>query len=194
MIVTDVLMPVMDGYTLCREWKKDKALKSIPFVFYTATYTDPKDKELAFNLGAERFIIKPTEPDAFVSIVQEVFEEHQVRKLAAPREPEQDETVVLKQYNARLIKKLEHKLLQLEEEVNVRIQSQADLVESEAKFRNVVKQAVDGVAITDEKGKLIEWNDSMAAITGYKREKILGQYIWDVQFQWMPEEERTLKL
>ena len=33
MIVTDVLMPVMDGYTLCREWKKDKAFKIHSFCF-----------------------------------------------------------------------------------------------------------------------------------------------------------------
>jgi len=50
LIVTDILMPVMDGYSLCREWKKDSELKKIPFIFYTATYTDPKDEEFALSL------------------------------------------------------------------------------------------------------------------------------------------------
>ena len=37
LIVSDILMPVMDGYALCRKCKSDKKLKSIRFVFYTAT-------------------------------------------------------------------------------------------------------------------------------------------------------------
>ena len=44
MIVADILMPVMDGFELCRTWKTDALLRDVPFVFYTATYTDPRDE------------------------------------------------------------------------------------------------------------------------------------------------------
>ena len=52
LIIADILMPVMDGFSLCREWKQDDRLKLIPFIFYTATYTDDRDRELALSLAA----------------------------------------------------------------------------------------------------------------------------------------------
>ena len=86
MIISDIMMPVMDGFTLCREWKKDESLKKIPLVFYTATYTDPKDEELALSLGADRFIVKPAEPDDFIKIIQDVIRDVEEREIV-PKEP-----------------------------------------------------------------------------------------------------------
>ena len=60
-------MPVMDGYTLLRHWKADPRLKTKPFIVYTATYTEPEDERLALNLGADAFILKPSEPDEFLA-------------------------------------------------------------------------------------------------------------------------------
>ena len=80
LIISDILMPRMDGFQLCRELKKDARLRHIPFIFYTATYTDPRDASLALSLGADRFLIKPLEPDAFIREMEEVI----ARKAALP--------------------------------------------------------------------------------------------------------------
>src|SRR3954453_22496632 len=65
-VISDLLMPVMDGYTLLRHWKADARLKSKPFIVYTATYTEPEDERLALSLGADAYILKPAEPDEFL--------------------------------------------------------------------------------------------------------------------------------
>ena len=124
LVISDILMPVMDGFTLCREWKKDERLRQIPFVFYTATYTDECDREFALSLGAERFLVKPEEPEVFILTIREVIQ--QLQRPPAPlaantparlpmEEPLREEFGYLSQYNEVLIRKLEAKMQQLEE-------------------------------------------------------------------------------
>jgi len=72
LIISDILMPVMDGFRLCREVRKDDVLRNRLFVFYTATYTQDSDADFAMKLGADDFIRKPTEPDAFLARVEAV--------------------------------------------------------------------------------------------------------------------------
>ncbi len=113
MIVSDLLMPVMDGYTLLRLWKADESLRDIPFVVYTATYTKPDDERLALDMGADAFILKPAEPDAFLarlSTVKEVLS----APAAVPRQPGHEEKDLLAVYSKTLIRKLEEKTQELE--------------------------------------------------------------------------------
>ena len=110
-IVSDILMPEMDGFTLCREWRADQVLRAIPFVFYTATYTSHDNEKFALGLGAERFIVKTIDPEMFIDILQEVLAQQGVEY--------PDKTVTkaedyLKGYSATLIRKLEAKVEQLE--------------------------------------------------------------------------------
>lgn len=113
LIISDILMPNMDGFEFCREVKHRPALQNIPFVFYTATYTEQKDEQLAIGLGASRFILKPVEPEKFIEILQEVIEEAETGRLkpASMREPEAE---LLIAYNQRLVHKLDQKVEELE--------------------------------------------------------------------------------
>jgi len=113
MIISDILMPKMDGFQLCRELKKDEELKDIPVLFYSATYTDEKSRKLALGIGAVDYIIKPKEPDEFIKIVKKVLDEYGKGELK-PTEKPLGEKVYMKLYNERLIQKLEKKMLDLE--------------------------------------------------------------------------------
>ncbi len=120
MVISDILMPEMDGFQLCRRVKMDDRLKEIPFILYTAAYTDPEDRKFALSLGADRFIIKPLEPDAFVEIIKEVIQNHKVKpsnNKVVNKVVNKEEIVYLKKYNERLIKKLEDGMFQLEEKI-----------------------------------------------------------------------------
>ncbi len=112
-IVTDILMPVMDGFSLCRAWKADERLKTIPFIFYTATYTEQKDEEFALSLGADRFVVKPQEPEVLMRIISEVLSERNSVGLV-PADPCVGEETFLRQYNETLFNKLEKKIAELE--------------------------------------------------------------------------------
>lgn len=113
LVIADLLMPVMDGYTLLRQWKIDHRLKPIPFIVYTATYTEPADEQLAYDLGADAFILKPAEPEAFLERIRAVLAAS-LSTSTSPNEPIDDEADLLKTYSSTLIRKLEEKSLQLE--------------------------------------------------------------------------------
>jgi response regulator RpfG family c-di-GMP phosphodiesterase len=113
-IISDILMPVMDGFALCQAWHKDDRLKGIPFVFYTATYTDPKDEELGLSLGATRFIVKPVEVENFLSILEQVITQVETHSLIAAHKSLGEDSAYYRMYNQALIRKLEDKMLELE--------------------------------------------------------------------------------
>ena len=71
-IISDIMMPKMDGFKLCYECKCNERLKDIPFVFYTATYTSIEDEKFALKLGARAYIRKPTEFEAFIQKLRDL--------------------------------------------------------------------------------------------------------------------------
>lgn len=181
LIISDVLMPVMDGFSLCRAWKADERLKPIPFVFYTATYTDPQDEDFALSLGAERFIVKPMEPDKFLAMLHEVIEAHQAGTLGAPREPVAEHGEFLAQYNAALIRKLEGKLLQLEaanraleRELAARQERERALADQQALLTAIYRNAPLVMMVVDRERRVQQINGFAAQLAGWPAGEMLG--------------------
>ncbi len=162
MIITDVLMPGMDGFQLCRTLKNDETLKSIPVLFYSATYTDKKSRELAFSIGAVDYLIKPIEPDEFIKIIRKTLEKYGRGELK-PAEKPLGEHVYMKLYNEQLIKKLEKKMLDLENTSKM-------LKESEQKYRELIDNANDVVIVIEPTGYLSFVNPKFCKTFGYTME------------------------
>lgn len=72
LIVTDIVLPRMDGFALCRKWKQDDQLQSVPFFFYTRRHDDPKYERFALELGAERFFARTVQPDALLNAIDDL--------------------------------------------------------------------------------------------------------------------------
>jgi PAS domain S-box-containing protein len=180
LILSDILMPVMDGFTLCREWHQDAELCKIPFVFFSATYTDPKDEDLGLNLGAVRFIRKSGELKNLWQVLEPILQGGANKAPVQRRSPVEDECQNLQQYNERLIHKLEAKMVQLQKtqdalrgEVARGKQLEKALRASEKQFRAFVENSVDGVLVTDaETSRMVYANPAIRHLLGYSQQEM----------------------
>ena len=164
LVISDLLMPVMDGYALLRRWKRDEELREIPFVVYTATYTAPEDEDLANNLGADAFIVKPMEPAQFLTRIREVRSNAAgVRSAHMPSADDQD---IVKQYSAVLVRKLEEKTIQLEAANRALQQEIAERKLADMRLETLIGQANIGILVHRD-FKPILANGELARIFGY---------------------------
>jgi len=65
---------------------------------------------------------------------------------------------------------------------------------SENKFRGVIENSSDAIALADERGFLIEWNRAAERITGLKRSEVLGLSQWEVTWKMLPEHKKTIPM
>jgi PAS domain S-box-containing protein len=179
LIISDILMPVMDGFTLCRKWKTDERLRDIPFIFYTATYTESKDESFALRLGADRFILKPLEPDLLLDILQDVLEENYTVKHAAIK-PLGEEMEFFRQHNEILFRKLEKKILDLEA-------ANRELKTLEEQYRLIFENATDVIFTIGTGLDVLSVSPSVERILGYKPQDFIGRSVSDLGFILVPE-------
>lgn len=72
LIILDIMLPGMSGYKVCRLLKFDERYKKIPILMLTAR-TQESDKALGKEAGADKYVIKPFEPDELVAIIKEML-------------------------------------------------------------------------------------------------------------------------
>ena len=174
-VVSDVLMPKMDGFALCRAWMEDSALNAIPFVFYSGTYTKPEDEKFALALGALRYLIKPVEPEVFLRELATVLREPAGRSSASPVVPLEDSAYYALR-DAALARKFEDKIAQLEA-------TKRELEKSEARFRSLTEMSSDFYWESDAEHRLmLQTSDAKktSTISTFDRDGQIGKRRWDL--------------
>jgi len=157
LIISDILMPVMDGYKLCYALKHDEKLCKVPLVFYTATYVDLEDERLAIGLGASRFVLKPMDPVEFMKIIKEVIEEAKRGELSVPEEPVDEPVELFRKFDASLSRKLEEKVRELE------------------LYRRVYENSSEAILMLGANGKISRGNKACEKLLGRDMLSLIGK-------------------
>ena len=72
-IISDILMPNMDGFRFCLELRQQENLRHVPLVHYTSTYTSPSDRRLSQTVGADKYLTKPVSTAVLLQTLAEAI-------------------------------------------------------------------------------------------------------------------------
>ena len=78
-ILCDIMMPGMDGYTLLQHTRADQALRTLPFIFLTAR-TSPEDQKKAKGIGIEDYLTKPIDESHLIAAIQNALRRHAIMR------------------------------------------------------------------------------------------------------------------
>ncbi|MEI1279828.1 response regulator [Leptospira venezuelensis] len=178
LIISDILMPQMDGYQFCSQVRQNEKFKHIPIIIYTATYTSDSDEKLSFDLGADAFLKKPAGikilEETVAKLIGQPRAERNIKKLVMDSGP-------LRQYNHRLVEKLEEKNFELlkrsEElgyEIEERIRAERLNREGEKLFRELTDAIHEVFWMTSlSKNEIVYISQGYEQIWGRTRQSLL---------------------
>ncbi len=154
--ILDVQMPEMNGYTLALKINEHRVGAIVPIIFLTAVYQDQVEILKGYESGAVDYIFKPINRGILLSKINVFLELYnQQRSLTE---------------DLSLLKKFEDNLSR----------SNAELYDSEVKFRSFIEHAPDGVFIMNKEGKYLEMNEAVSSITGYQKEELQEMMVYDL--------------
>ncbi len=78
LVISDIVMPEMNGYELCRRMKQDKGLRGIPVILLTAL-SDPRDVIKGLECGADNFLVKPYDENYLLSRMDYIIANRELR-------------------------------------------------------------------------------------------------------------------
>ncbi len=162
LIITDILMPAMNGYEFVRELRTDPLVGNTPVVFSTANYAEDETRQLAAACGVSHFLVKPSEPEAIIRVVAEALgSDHD---LVVP-------PVSGQQFDRHLLRALNEKLVDKVKELETVNAEQGQLAREREMILN---SAGDGIYRVDRDGLITYANPAVAELLDCPVEDLLG--------------------
>lgn len=208
LIISDINMPVMDGYEMCRKIKHDDAIKDIPVVLLTQLY-ETQEIIMGLGAGADSYFSKPYDEEYLIAKVKVIIE-NPIRFINDPNRKSvgfeydgkfyevqsgrtQSLSFLLSTYENAIIKNIElnktqAQLKALNEQLDEKVKEKtAELRKSEEKFRGLTESTSDWVWEVNESGTYTYASPKVKELLGYEPQEIIGKSPFDL----MPQEEAT---
>lgn len=181
-VVSDIMMPEMDGYELCQQIKSSEALKNMPVLLLTSLYTvDVILKGL--ECGADSFIIKPYGEDYLISQIQ-----HLLSSSVAYRDSKSAADIEVvhggKTYKIALgYQQINNLIFAYETVANKNdklLETQEDLRKNEKRLREITSALGEGIFVVDKHGRLLFMNPEAQRLLGWTEKELLGKEMHDM--------------
>ncbi len=166
LIISDIMMPLSDGYQFCRNIRMDPVLKNTPFIFYSAAFTSPQDIDFAYDLGATRFIQKPQSPKKILELVEELLSSKAKTGDKSPFFESLMEPSFLKLHSQRVIQKLEEKVAELEQ--------------TRSFLETVLDSMAEGLIVISKNYAILDANYAACTLLKLSKEEIVGKNCYNL--------------
>jgi len=165
-VISDILMPRMDGYRLCYEIRASFETRDLPILIYSSTYLSESDEHLALRVGADRFIRKPASAEVILGALGQLA--RAPRKSQEQPDPPSQDLEILKEYSEGLVRMLEKRNQELEA--------------TEQRYRALFDRNPLPLWVFDpETLAFLTVNDAAVRHYGYSREEFLAMTLKDIR-------------
>jgi PAS domain S-box-containing protein len=163
-ILLDVQMPSMNGFEVARIVKSRERTRHIPIIFLTAISKEDEYVFTGYSVGAVDYLFKPFQPEILRSKVAALVDLH-LKQLKIAEQEQQ---------------------LHIAERQDMELRHMRELLQSEARFRDIVGTAMDAIIAIDAKGTVTLFNSTAERVFGSKAGDVEGRSI----LQFFPPKER----
>jgi len=199
-VISDITMPIMDGYAMCQAIRREESLKTTPVMLLTML-SDPEDVLRGLNAGADAYLTKPYNVPSLLARIATLLanppapppeRERRILKVLLAGEAHSVEAHGPRMLNL-LISTYENAVLQNREltatqqaleDLNLHLEQRvleqtAVLQARERRFRSLIENASDLVTVIDDAGTIMYVSPSVKRLVGYEAEEIRGTHFLD---------------